>query len=308
MDLMLKALNCPPGEWSAPDVKAWAATPSNADALITWAPSWGHSETQDADWAQSDASVRWAHSTGRLVIVCLPTPSAPPSLGVWESWAQHVLERYDRCLPVLTNEPMNSQAMTADQVVELTKAGCELAVQAGHRRVLIAATDDASQAFEIIPLLKGWQPPRLNGWRWWQRLTIGYAHHHYNDVTYHAGAPVEVRQILWALRCADWCTAGLWLTEGGYRFNTRPLPGAPYPADSAYHAYTQLDADEQAQLSNLPAHYRACQRLGVRLWANYEIRDFMWGGWASGLIRAQNGPPGQGPTGPHPAAGVWPGL
>jgi hypothetical protein len=300
---MIKALNCPPKEWQAADVQAWAAPPAHARALITWAP-WPFNAAEPPDWQAADRSVAWAHSHGKQVIVCLPTQGAPPSQQAWENWAAGCLERYSKCLPVLTNEPM--PALSATEVVAMTKTGCDLAVAAGHRRVLIAATDAVSQALEVIKLLEGWRPPRLKGVRRLERLQVGYAHHHYNDVTYHDGRPVEVKQILAALRNAEWCRAGLWLTEGGYRYATHSLPGASYPADPAYHAYTQLAADEAAQLANVRAHYRACERLGVKLWANYEVRDWLWGGWASGVIRAQNGPPGQGPDGPHPVASAWP--
>jgi hypothetical protein len=298
---MLKALNCPPKEWAAEDVRKAAVRPGWADVLITWAP-WGfaHPETQDADWAASDQSVEWAHSTGKPVVVCLPTQSAPPSLVEWEKWVAQVAERYSKCTLILTNEPMNWGMLSAAQVAEMTRAGAEVAREAGHRRIGVAATDQEAQALAVIKALKGWQPPK--------GLRAIYCHHHYNDVTYHDGRLIETEAILKALVRQSWSDGELWLSEGGYRFTTiadKECQTASYAANPICYSYARLPEQESAQRRNLCAHYESCKRRHVGLWANYEVRDWLWGGWASGLIRAFAGGPDGKPSGEHPVAARW---
>jgi hypothetical protein len=300
---MLKALNCPPAEWAAPDVQQAALRPGWAGALITWTawPFGADRQLFQTRQAESDSSVRWALSTGRRVFVVLPTEAAPPSLGAWEQWVAAICERYEKgCTLILTNEPQTGGMLTASQVAAMTRAGAEIARAKGHTHVGVGADFEAAQTLALIRELHGWRPPA--------GLTPVLCHHHYRDVTDYHGLPVATARVLRALRRQSWSTGELWLSEGGYRFQTvadTACQQQSFPADPRCFSYARLAAQERAQRTNTIVHYRACRLLrAVGLWANYEIRDWMWAGWASGLFRYTLTPPGE----PHPLARRWAAL
>lgn len=274
---MLKALNLPPSELSE-DAKQFIA--SGTQALVTWAPEPG------ADWTTTLSQIAWAKDAGLRTLVAVSSHRGMPS-EVWQMRIRYVLSRCKDSIVIIQNEPDYAGIPVKDCAAQI-RGGTEIARQEGHPHLLICAAATAPYALRVMHALRHWSPP--------VGLKVGWAHHHYRDVRH--GRPWAVRMLLAGLRATRW-DAGpkLWLTEGGYIYRTA---GGP-PPDPARYRYSDLAADERAQLLNVTRHYRWCERSNrVALWANYEHVDSLWGGWASGLI-AHGGTP-------HPLHERWKAL
>lgn len=296
------------------------ATASVSDALVVWAPYWDQLEPepgqQDAAQLNAfDTAVSLAHTAklATYVAVGANTPAwatvtqrkgrsvprgrdwrlAPDDRsekGPWADYLRLVLDRHPNVQGVIVlNEPnacyMDGRESSATVSAEMLRTAANIWRELGATPTLLGpATWSGHGALTFTEHVLA-ELSRTRDWA--DGLEVGWAHHHYSDV--HAGHTFETRGVLELLRHhSHWGGDDrVWLTEGGYQFNTVHKPGFDYYADPAFWTYEQPLADQEAlQSSHVAKHVSWCRTQKVAMWANYEYQDAMWGGWASGLTRA----------------------
>jgi hypothetical protein len=301
---VLKAVNITPAGWTAEARTFVEADPGCA--VVTWAPppvklfpGPDLSTIDESQCVHTDEVVAWAHRIKRKLFICSACwypdwamPLDPQSTdGLFAVYMEFVMRRWRRCIYVPLNEPnFHHPQIPPGDAAEMMKVAAGVAAFLGRRQILGPAATRGKYSAQYLEALAGWRRPT--------GVLVGLAQHQYRDV--HTGGVAEVQHALDALteyRPEAW----LWLTEGGHSFQTKLVaPDTPWQPGS--WQYVDLDIAEASQAENVAAHFNYCKstrRVGV--WANYELRDSMHYGWASGLLRNAYAADGA----PHPVRDAW---
>jgi|ERR1039458_4045694 hypothetical protein len=299
------------------------------DSLVTWAPSWAKLEPQQgqidkSQWVPFDTDVAAAHADGLKTFVACSSqcPSwailrngkgiasgrvPPDDLNPSEPWAKYierVLLRHPHVQGIIVmNEPNLGFIEAPRRFIQDTAALIKTAAtvwQRNHATPILLAPACAD-----LPDGSGWASVKyftegvlmqLQGWKPPKGVQFGWAHHPYNDVREHRptmnGKPLvqDVLNLLGKYKRER----RIWLTEGGYEFQTELNPNYP---GGYYWRETRLTQQEQEQLVGVQDFVRWCKKwhpiLGkVEMFAQYLYQDteLSGGGWMSGLVRYDGTP------------------
>lgn len=259
-----------------------------ADSIVLWAPAWMRLEptqgqVDESQWASLDAGVAWAREHKLPVFIAVLSNEMPAWLGPWSPhkvflwriyYLRRIMLRYPHATIIPLNEPDYAD-IPAPVAAHMMREAAAEAHATGHKQILAPATATLPYALKVLWHLRGYKPP----------VRIGFAHHQYIDVG--KGQTWVARSLLVALKMMRWRDGQrLWLTEGGYIFPVTQDPGASGPDPATWHYKEPLADQEAKQFSGVLKHFLWAKSTGkVMMWATYEYKDSLWGGWASGLIR-----------------------
>jgi hypothetical protein len=305
---MLKTLNPDPSVGYSADVRAFVKA-TGTKAVVLWGatladlePEQGQLDLSQFAILDEQAPVVLADGLRLLIALecsypawaCTPGTRVPADLspsGPWASYIELVMRRYPKALIIVLNEP-NFNGIPADACAEMMKTAAAVAKRCGCSHFLAPANAGKLGPYtgDVLKALgHGWTPPA--------GVTVGWAIHPYDDVQ--AGSVNGIKATLDLLAKWAWHAGPkVWCTEGGYLYKTACSTPPPYPADPATWSYVQQAADEHTQLAHVRWHYDWSKQSGkVECWANYELTDSLWSGWASGFNAHDDTP--------HPLAGEW---